>query len=201
MMQSLHSITAYFQHSNSRQKSCLADVATHMAYVAQQQLDGYDAAVQHAIKRKTAFDKRVLERKPGEVIFYTGQLVQFYRSSMDYTFEAKRKLLPKWSPPHRITTRICNSYKIETLQGERVAGEYHARRLRAFIPREGTKLAEDQKVFEESIARRKESREGVSDEEETSNEKDSRDEGEDQEEEDQEEEDQEESAYRGEDAE
>jgi hypothetical protein len=105
------------------------DITIYMAYVAQQQLDGYDAVVQHVIKRKMVFDKWVLERKPGEVIFYTGQLVQFYRSSMDYTFEAKWKLLPKWSPPHRITVRICNSYELETLRGERVAGEYHARWL------------------------------------------------------------------------
>jgi hypothetical protein len=38
-----------------------ADIAIHMAYVAQQQLDGYDAAVLHAIKRKAMFDKHVLE--------------------------------------------------------------------------------------------------------------------------------------------
>ncbi|KAG2749755.1 hypothetical protein P692DRAFT_201656022, partial [Suillus brevipes Sb2] len=82
-----------------------SDVSTQMAYVAQQQLDGYDAAVRHAIKRKAAFDKRVLERTPGEVIFSIGQLVQYYRSKLDYTFDAKRKLLPKWSPPHRITAR------------------------------------------------------------------------------------------------
>lgn len=75
------------------------------------------------------FNKRVFERSPGEVIFYEGQLVQFYHSSMDYTFKAKRNLSPKWSPPYRITTRICNSYEIETLRGEKVAGEFHARRL------------------------------------------------------------------------
>ncbi|KAG2349703.1 hypothetical protein BDR05DRAFT_833011, partial [Suillus weaverae] len=79
-----------------------SDVSTQMAYMVQQQLDRYDAAVQHTIKHKAAFDKRVLKRTPGEVIFYPGQLVQFYRSSLDYTFEAKHKLLPKWSPPHRV---------------------------------------------------------------------------------------------------
>ncbi|KAG2047620.1 hypothetical protein BDR06DRAFT_851293, partial [Suillus hirtellus] len=82
-----------------------SDISTQMAYVAQQQLDGYDAAVQHAVKRKAAFDKRVLKQTPGEVIFCQGQLVQFYRSNLDYTFNAKRKLLPKWSPPHRVTQR------------------------------------------------------------------------------------------------
>ena len=39
------------------------DVAVHMAYVAQQHLDGYDKAVQHAIKRKTAFDHRALKHQ------------------------------------------------------------------------------------------------------------------------------------------
>jgi len=88
--------------SNSTSAIRTSDVSTQMAYVAQQQLDGYDAAVRHAIKRKAAFDKRVLERTPGEVIFHKGQLVQFYRSNLDYTFEAKRKLLQMVSTPsHR----------------------------------------------------------------------------------------------------
>ncbi|KAG2739924.1 hypothetical protein P692DRAFT_201671650, partial [Suillus brevipes Sb2] len=82
-----------------------SDVNAHMAYVAQQQLDGYDAIVKHAIKRKAAFDKRVLARSPREVIFHTGQLVQFYHSSAHNTLEAKRKLLPKWSVPCRIIER------------------------------------------------------------------------------------------------
>jgi len=38
-----------------------ADIAIHMAYVAQQQLNSYDAAVLHAIKRKAMFNKHVLE--------------------------------------------------------------------------------------------------------------------------------------------
>ncbi|KAH7917343.1 hypothetical protein BV22DRAFT_986307, partial [Leucogyrophana mollusca] len=73
-----------------------------MAYVAQQRLDGYDAAVRHAVKRKAAFDKRVIAKKPGEVIFTKGQLVQVYRNDLDYTFRTERKLLPKWSEPQRI---------------------------------------------------------------------------------------------------
>lgn len=75
---------------------------------------------------KAAFDKRVLKRTPGEVVFCQGQLVQSYRSNLDYTFEAKHKLLPKWSPPHRIVRQLSNSYKLETLKGEEVTGEFHA---------------------------------------------------------------------------
>jgi hypothetical protein len=121
-----------------------ADMNAHMAYVGQQQLDGYDATVRHAIKRKKAFDKRVLAHSPREVIFTKGQLVQFFHSSLHNTLEAKRKILPKWSIPHRILERIRNSYRLETLEGEHLTGEFHARRLRVFIPREGTKLAEEQ---------------------------------------------------------
>jgi hypothetical protein len=43
-----------------------------MAYITQQHLDSYEAMVQHAIKRKAAFDKRVLARSPREVIFSVG---------------------------------------------------------------------------------------------------------------------------------
>ena len=88
------------------------DVTTQMAYVAQQRLDGYAEAVAHAIKRKAAFDKRVLARNPGEVIFSKGQLVQIYRSDLDYTFKTERKLLPKWSPPQRVVDRSLNSYTL-----------------------------------------------------------------------------------------
>ena len=72
---------------------------TQMAYVAQQRLDGYDAIVRHAVSRKGAFDRRMLTKKPGQVIFKRGQLVQIYRSDLDYTFKTERKLLPKWSQP------------------------------------------------------------------------------------------------------
>jgi hypothetical protein len=53
-----------------------------------------------------------------------------------------------WSGPRRITERILNSYKLETLEGQPLDGEYHARRLREFIPREGTELATQQKEWE-----------------------------------------------------
>ena len=91
------------------------NVTTQMAYVVQQRLDGYAEMVAHAIKRKAVFDKHVLARKPGEVIFHKGQLVQIYRSDLDYTFKTDCKLLPKWSPPQRITERNYNSYTFEKL--------------------------------------------------------------------------------------
>ena len=128
-----------------------ADTALQMAYVAQQRLDGYAEAVAHAIRRKSTFDKRVLARQPGEVVFIKGQLIQIYRSDLDYTFKTERKLLPKWSTPHRILSRQLNSYTLETLNGEPIAGSFSARRLRRFFPKEGTRLAEEQRTIEERL--------------------------------------------------
>lgn len=127
------------------------DAAIHMAYAAQQRLDGYDEAVRHAIKRKTTFDRRVLKRHHAEVMFMQGQLVQIYRSDLDYTFKTERKLLPKWSRPFRVTSRLRNSYRLEKLDGNPLPGEYSARRLRAFMPREGTQLHADQHEYMKKI--------------------------------------------------
>ena len=137
---------------NSTLPTTEADTALQMAYVAQQRLDGYAEVVAHAIKRKATFDKRVLAQRPGEVIFSKGQLVQIYRSDLDYTFKTERKLLPKWSMPHRVVSRDLNSYVLESLNGDRLPGSFSARRLRGFIPKEGTKLAETQKAIEEQLA-------------------------------------------------
>jgi hypothetical protein len=114
-----------------------SDVLTQIAYVEQQRLDGYDEMVRHAIKRKAGFNKKLLQRAPGEVIFKAGQLVQVYHNDLDYTFKTKHKLIPKWSTPHQIQARILNSYKLETLNGIPLQGEFSARRVRAFIPRQG----------------------------------------------------------------
>jgi len=121
-------------------------------YAAQQRLDGYASAVRHALKRKAAFDKRVLAESGGEVIFKPGQLVQVYRSDLDYTFKTERKLLPKWSHPRRVVARDVNSYTIATLEGVPVPGKFSARRLRRFLPREGTELALKQAEIEEREA-------------------------------------------------
>jgi hypothetical protein len=127
------------------------DVATQMAYVAQQRLDGYAEMVSHAVKRKSVFDKRVLARKPGEVVFHKGQLVQIYRSDLDFTFKTDRKLLPKWSPPQRVMNRNLNSYTLEKLDGTPIAGSFSARRLRGFIPKEGSDLAREQAKVERRV--------------------------------------------------
>ena len=124
------------------------DFDTHMAYAAQQRLDGYSEAVRHAMDRKTRFDRRVLDSREGEVIFQRGQLVQIYRNDLAKSISSERKLTPMWSEPHRVSERLLNSYKLETLDGQPVEGEFHARRLRGFVPREGTELAEQQKEVE-----------------------------------------------------
>ena len=54
-----------------------------------------------------------------------------------------------WLEPHCVTECILNSYKLETLDRQPLDGEYHARRLREFILREGTELAVQQKEWEE----------------------------------------------------
>lgn len=125
----------------------------------------------HAVHRKATFDKKVKGKPPGEVIFEKGQLVQVYRSDLDYTFKAERKLLPKWSVPHRITARNLNSYQLETVTGESIEGNFSARRLRRFYPREGTNLAREQeeverRCWEEKAKRREEEEKGVMEERE-----------------------------------
>ncbi len=117
------------------------DVNTQIAYVAQQRLDGYEAAVLHALKRKEAFDKRVQNSTAGEVVFEKGQLVQVYRNDLDYTFKTERKLVPKWSIPRRVVSRAQNSYQLEEIDGTRINGHFSAQRLRAFVPRSGSRLA------------------------------------------------------------
>ena len=91
---------------------------------------------------------RVLAQKPGEVVFAKNQLVQIYRNDLDFTFKTDRKLLPKWSLPHRIVSRNLNSYTLKTLHGDELPGAFSARRLRGFIPKEGTRLAEEQSLLE-----------------------------------------------------
>ncbi|KAG6809419.1 hypothetical protein H0H92_000314 [Tricholoma furcatifolium] len=100
------------------------DAKTHIAYVAQQHLDGYAEAVANVLHQKKAFDKNM------------------YKCAIDYTFKTERKLLPKWSQPHRVTARNLNSYKLETLQGVAVLGDFSARKLRRFEPREGMALVQ-----------------------------------------------------------
>ena len=124
------------------------DFEMHMTYAAQQRLDGYSEAVKHAMDRKTRFDRRVVESKEGEVMFEKGNLVQTYRNDLAKSISTERKLMSMWSEPRRVAERMLNSYKLETLEGQLLEGEYHARRLRGFTPREGTELAIQQEEFE-----------------------------------------------------
>jgi hypothetical protein len=86
-----------------------------MAYVNQQQFDGYAHIVDHAHKRKEAFDKWLLYHAPQEVIFRAGDLVQVYCSDLDYIYKMDRKFLIKFSAPRRVVSRKQNSYQLETL--------------------------------------------------------------------------------------
>jgi hypothetical protein len=58
------------------------------------------------------------------------------------------KLLPRWGAPHRVVDCIRNAYHFRTIQGLPVAGMVSARRLRWFVPREGTALAREQLELE-----------------------------------------------------
>jgi hypothetical protein len=88
------------------------------------------------------------------VTFKAGDLVQVYRSDLDFTFAATRKLLPKFSAPRRVVGRNCNSYQLETLEGFPIAGKFSSRRLRQFVPRRGTELERAQAVIEEEWGRK-----------------------------------------------
>jgi transposase InsO family protein len=120
-----------------------AEAAVHMAYTAQQRVGGYKTIVRHTISRKNIFDRRVA-KSSGEVVFRTRQLVHVYRSDLDYTFRTERKLIPKWSQPYRIRTRIRNAY---TLDGTEIEGEFSTRRLRGFTPNPRAKLERAQKEW------------------------------------------------------
>lgn len=120
------------------------DIDRHMTYATQQRLDGYGEAVRHAIRRKATFDRRV-EAKGGEVVFEVGQLVQVHRSDLYNTLSSERKLKPMWSEPKRVRARLTNAYELEELDGSPVSGRFSARRLREFVPREGTQLHEETK--------------------------------------------------------
>jgi hypothetical protein len=124
------------------------EVEVQMAYVEQQQLDGYTHILSHAHRRKLVFDRKVLSQAPREVIFKAGQLVQVYRSDLDFTFKAERKMEPKWSAPRRVTSRDRNSYKLETLEELPIGNRFSSRRLRRFIARNGTVLHEAQTAIE-----------------------------------------------------
>ena len=92
------------------------EVEMQIAYVDNQQFDGYAQIVNHAQIRKVAFDKEVLSHPPQEVVFRAGDLIQVYHSDLNFTFKTKRKLLPKFSAPRLVINRNQNSYQLEMLE-------------------------------------------------------------------------------------
>ena len=123
--------------------------------------------------RKTRFDRRVMDSKEGEVTFEKGHLVQVYRNDLAKSIGSECKLSPMWSEPRRVVERMFNSYTLESLDGQPLDGEYHARRLREFKPREGTELASQQKEVEDR--REEEARVAVEDNGETEENSEERD--------------------------
>jgi hypothetical protein len=57
-----------------------------------------------------------------------------------------------WSIPRRVTEHLVNSYRLETLDGAKLEGEFSARRLREFVPRDGTDLAKAQREYMKRVA-------------------------------------------------
>jgi len=90
--------------------------------------------VEHANKRKAAFDKKVNASRDGVIEYKKGDLVQVRNSKLDLTISTESKLLPRWGAPHRVVDCIRNSYRLETIQGLPVAGTVSAQRLRRFMP-------------------------------------------------------------------
>ncbi|TFY74308.1 hypothetical protein EWM64_g9704 [Hericium alpestre] len=128
------------------------DADTHIAYVVQQHLDGYEAIIKHVLHHKSAFDRQLLQRHSGEVLFYNGQLVQIYQNQLEFTVSSNSKLQAKWTPPHCIASRLRNAYKVVTLDGQPAKGTpISARHLRAFMPRPGSVLETEQHEFEEAL--------------------------------------------------
>jgi hypothetical protein len=71
-----------------------------------------------------------------------------------------KKLVTMWSPPHRISDCIANSYKLEMLDSALLEGGFSARWLHEFVSRDGMELAEQQEEFmkrvkEEDVEQRK----------------------------------------------
>lgn len=117
------------------------EIAVHLTFAEQLHLDGYTATVDHATKRKAVFDAKLLSRAPREVVFEKGDLVQVHATEWTLMVASMRKLVPMGSVPHRVASRMRNSYTLETLEGVPLSGVFNSRRLRGFQLQVGTKLA------------------------------------------------------------
>ena len=78
------------------------EIDMHMAYTAQQQLDSYNEATQHANGREAAFNRRVV-KKGSVVTFKKGQLVQTYRNNLASSLSMAKKIEPMWTGTWRVT--------------------------------------------------------------------------------------------------
>lgn len=70
--------------------------------------------------------------------------MQIHDSEWNRKLVSLRKLIPMWSVPHRIASRLLNLYTLETFDGLPKQVVFNARRLRSFKPRIGMKLATDE---------------------------------------------------------
>jgi transposase InsO family protein len=125
------------------------NVNVHMAYAEQHWLDGYHHTLEHAVKQKSAFDRRVT-RAGGEITFRKGQLVQIFQSDLKFTLKAEKKLTLMWSEPKRVTKKLGTSYKLETMDGVPLKGLFSSERLRPFVTNSGTWLDKVQQAIEQS---------------------------------------------------
>ncbi|QRW11147.1 Retrovirus-related Pol polyprotein from transposon opus [Ceratobasidium sp. AG-Ba] len=128
-------------------KRAVTDADVNLALTYSLQQDGFANALEHAKKRKKAFDKRVRT-----IDYAPGDLVQKYDARLDETHSTLRKLAPRWSGPLRVVERLANSYRLEDMSGTPFSSAAHARLLRPFIPRPGSTLAEYSRSLE--VARR-----------------------------------------------
>ncbi|KAG9123419.1 hypothetical protein FRC07_014963 [Ceratobasidium sp. 392] len=115
----------------------IADIDINLGLTYALRDDAYANALDHAQKRKRAFDKkaRVVEYAPGD-------LVQKYNARLNETHSTARKLAPRWSGPLRVVKKAANSYELEDLAGNSYTRAAHSRLLRPFHPRPGTTLAD-----------------------------------------------------------
>ena len=102
------------------------NVDVHFAYAVQQWLDRYSQAVQHTVRCKATFDKKVINSEGGQVTFTRGQLVQVHCSDPMYTIGTEKKLMPMWSLPCCVTSQLANSYTLKTLDGKPFSRQFSA---------------------------------------------------------------------------
>ncbi len=100
------------------------DMLHHFAFTDLLRSQGYADTLAEATCRKTQFDSKVCLTD-----FQVGDYVQVYNSRLDATYEAKAKLLPRWSPPRIITGCLLNSYTLCRPDGTELNGTFHMRRL------------------------------------------------------------------------